>query len=453
MVKLASMLSRLNPAKILVIGDMLLDTYTMGKAQRISPEAPVVIVNVQYEEYRPGGAGNVILNLLSLGAQVVAVGRIGHDWAGQMLQKALAHEGVHTELLMRQKGYRTPVKNRVIAGNQQIVRIDQEDLIALDEELEQYLMDALATCMQEVDAVALSDYGKGFFTPNLLQFLFAHAQRLQLPVITDPKGLDFTKYRGTTVLKPNLREAYAAANLPLQASLESVAQFILQQTQANLLMITRSEAGISLFDASGKQEDFPVHAKEVKDVTGAGDTVLAMLTYALANQLSYQEAAQLCNVAASIAIEHVGCAQVTLSALAYRLFEINRCHKVFDQEHLIVLQKILKNRPFNLLIIPPMEQLTASLFTIIKELSQNAQALVVYIDDPHPSEVLINMLASWREIEFIIIHLDSLKTLCHYIAPQGTYLFDCLKSQLHIIEWNAYLCAVLPIAPLALAQR
>ena len=131
MVKLANMLSRLNPAKVLVIGDMLLDAYTMGKARRISPEAPVAIVNVVREDYRPGGAGNVVLNLLSLGAHVRAVGRLGEDWAGDMFREAFQAENVLTDLIVAQPGYRTPVKNRIIADNQQIVRIDHEQVVPL----------------------------------------------------------------------------------------------------------------------------------------------------------------------------------------------------------------------------------------------------------------------------------------------------------------------------------
>src|SRR5271163_4817706 len=141
MVKLANMLSRLNPTKILVIGDMLLDTYTMGKARRISPEAPVPIVNVQREENLPGGAGNVILNLLSLGAQVIAVGRVGKDWAGQTFIDALIEEHVDTRMIVFQEAYRTPVKNRIIADNQQIVRVDHEQIVSLSESLEQYIID------------------------------------------------------------------------------------------------------------------------------------------------------------------------------------------------------------------------------------------------------------------------------------------------------------------------
>src|SRR5262245_45947314 len=154
MVKLVNMLSRLNPAKVLVIGDMLLDSYTIGKARRISPEAPVAVVNVQREEHRPGGAGNVILNLLSLGAQVIAIGRVGNDWAGQMFVNALEQEKVDVRMIVVQEAYSTPVKNRIIADNQQIVRVDHEQVISLSESLEQYIIDQLRTLLQGVRVIA-----------------------------------------------------------------------------------------------------------------------------------------------------------------------------------------------------------------------------------------------------------------------------------------------------------
>jgi D-beta-D-heptose 7-phosphate kinase/D-beta-D-heptose 1-phosphate adenosyltransferase len=204
-------------------------------------------------------------------------------------------------------------------------------------------------------------------------------------------------------------------------------------------MVTRSEAGISLFDSAGNRFDFPVQAKEVKDVTGAGDTVLAMLAHALANELSYAEAAQLCNVAAGIAIEHVGCARVTLSDLALRLFEHHRGHKVFDKEHLFVLQEVLKQKPYSLLILPQLEQLTQPLFQAIKSIAHAEETLLLYLDEIEPKEAFMEMLASLREVGFIVLHLDSLKHLCQCSAPRATYLFDAGASRVMPGNWQTYL--------------
>lgn len=436
MVKLANILSRLNPAKILVIGDMLLDSYTHGKARRISPEAPVAVVNVLREEHRPGGAGNVILNLLSLGAEVVAIGRVGKDWAGQALSGALQGENVDVRMIIAQEGYSTPVKNRIIADNQQIVRIDHEQIMPLNESLEQYIIDQLSELLHGVKIIAISDYGKGFLTPTLLTALIQKANQMGIPTITDPKGHDFKKYHGTTVIKPNLTEAYIAANLPMTTSLENVAAHVLSQCQAELLMVTRSEAGISLFNDVGARFDFPVHAKEVKDVTGAGDTVLAMFAHALANALSYEEGAQLCNVAAGIAIEHVGCARVSLSDLALRLFELNMGHKIFDQEHLFVLKEVLKRTTFSILMLLQMDALTPALFQMIKKLSKENESLLIYVDPIELNEVFLEMLSSLQEVNFIVLHLDSLKFVCQEANPRSIYSFDPSKEELIVAESN-----------------
>lgn len=444
------MLSRLNPAKILVIGDMLLDSYTIGKARRISPEAPVAVVNVQREEHRPGGAGNVILNLLSLGAQVVAIGRIGKDWAGQIFVNALEKEKVDVKMVVMQENYFTPVKNRIIADNQQIVRIDHEQIIPLSEALEQYIIDQLGYLLQDVKVIAISDYGKGFLTSSLLAALIQEAKQREIPVITDPKGHNFKKYAGTTIIKPNLSEAYAAANLPVGSPLEKVASNVLSQCQAELLMVTRSEAGISLFNDAGARFDFPVDAKEVKDVTGAGDTVLAMLAHAIANQLSYDEAAQLCNVAAGIAIEHVGCARISLSDLAFRLFEHNMSHKIFDQDHLFVLKEVLKRKSFSLLMLSHIDSLTPALFQTIKRITQEKESLLVYIDDIEPTETFLDMLSSLQEVSFIVLHLDSLKSLCQCAAPRSIYTFDAAEGKLASIERNSYFSQ---ISTLEVAER
>lgn len=424
MVKLASSLSRLGRAKVLVMGDILLDTYTIGKARRISPEAPVAVVQVQREESLPGGAGNTALNLISLGAQVVLVGRCGGDWAGDFLKKSLGAEGVQTDWIVIQEQYKTPIKNRIIAENQQIVRVDHEQTISLSESLEQYLIVCLPDLVQDAKVIAFSDYGKGFLTPALLQAVIQYANQKGIIVITDPKGNDFSKYDGTTIIKPNQGEAYAAANLPAHASLDLVAHRIMQNTKAQKLMITRSEAGIALFDAGGKRQDFPVHAKEVKDVTGAGDTVLAMLAHALANGLTYEEAAELCNVAAGIAIEHFGCARVSLADLAQRLLDKNISHKIFDPDHMFVLQEVLRSKQFIMLVIPELNVLTQSLFQAIKQLAANNQTLLVYIADPDLCDTSLEMLASLKEVNFILIHSDHLKDACCQLKPTEIYQFD-----------------------------
>lgn len=422
MVRLAGTFSRLNSRKILVIGDLMLDTYTIGKARRISPEAPVAVIQVTHEESRPGGAGNVMLNLISMGAEVVAVGRIGNDFAGESLRQSLINEKIDVRGLVIQNNLKTPVKNRVIAENQQIVRVDYEQVTALPEMLEQEIIEMLPTLFEGVSVVAISDYGKGFLTRTLLASVIERANKLNIPVIADPKGSDFSKYSGATIIKPNLSEAYAASGLGADAALEHVAEKVLELAQTKILMITRSEAGISIFHSDGLRQDFPVKIREVKDVTGAGDTVLAMLTCAIANKLSIAEAVQLSNVAAGMAIERLGCARITLSELARRLLEYDVVNKVFDDEHLYALQSALQGRKYVLLGLSGEHGMTSSTFLAIRRLSENANCdLLVYLIDAEPDAEFVNLLSSLYEVKFIILHSDNLCRLFNAIQPEGIY--------------------------------
>jgi len=322
MVDLEKSFGKLRPSRILVAGDLMLDAYTVGEVGRISPEAPVPVLLVKERSSRPGGSGNVVLNLVSMGAKVRVLGRIGKDEAGAVLQAELAEEGAELFGLIEQAGYVTPVKNRVIASGQQIVRIDEEEQSALPELLEQQLADSIPALLQDIELVALSDYGKGYLTPTLTRALIVAANERDIPVLVDPKGLDFSRYCGCTILKPNLPEVYMAAGLERTAPLEKAAASVLVQAQAEILMVTRSEKGISLFYREGKREDFPVTVREVRDVTGAGDTVLATLAVALASGLSPADAARLSNLAAGAAIERFGCARISLTDLSAYFFNL-----------------------------------------------------------------------------------------------------------------------------------
>lgn len=429
MVKLTGILSRINKTKVLVIGDLMLDTYTIGKAKRISPEAPVAVVHVQKEEHRPGGAGNVILNLVSLRSEVVAVGRVGKDFAGALLTEILAEEGVNVQGIFFQQSFRTPVKNRVLAENQQIVRIDHEEINPLPEMLENEIINALPKLLEGVKVVAISDYGKGFLTRTLLSSLITFAKERQIPIIADPKGVDFTKYQGSTIIKPNLSEAYAAANLTPDRPLEEVAQRILKNGEINTLMVTRSEAGISLFQHNGQREDYPVRVHEVKDVTGAGDTVLATLACGLANGIALSDAVHLSNVTAGMAIERFGCARITLSELARRLLEEDVANKVFDEEHLFALKAAL--RTFTFLSLSGKEGMNSANFGAIRRVAKPKERdLLVHIRDSNPDEEFVSLLASLHEVDFILLQMDSVRLLCEEMEPAEIYHVEqgiCLK--------------------------
>jgi D-beta-D-heptose 7-phosphate kinase/D-beta-D-heptose 1-phosphate adenosyltransferase len=426
MVKLIGMLSRFRPVKVLVVGDFMLDTYTTGKVRRISPEAPVSVLNVQKEESRPGGAGNVVLNLISLGAQVSAIGRIGEDRAGELLSNALEKEGVSIQGLLVQKGFKTPVKNRLIADSQQVLRVDFEEISPIPESLEHAIVEKLPDFLEGVQIVALSDYGKGFLSRSLLMAIIETAKEKKIPIIVDPKGDDFSKYQGATVIKPNLSEAYAAAKLSFEVSLDQVAKSILSNTHVEMLLVTRSEAGMSLFTREGLRFDFPVRSKEVKDVTGAGDTVLAMISAALANGWDIKYGAQLANIAAGIAIERLGCARINLSELAGRLLEFDIENKIFDEEHLFALQQALKGKRYCVLGLDSHQGMSTALFRSVRKLACHNpnRKLIIYVRDNDPDEEFVSILSSLAEVDFIVLKCKSLKNLCAIIHPHEVYLLE-----------------------------
>lgn len=422
MVNLFSSFSKIKPRKVLLVGDLMLDIYTIGKAKRISPEAPVPILHVHHEERRPGGAGNVALNLISLGAHVTFLGRVGSDESGSILKQTLLDEGVGTEGIFIQPNYPTPVKNRVVADNQQIVRIDYEKVVALQEILEDQIIASLPSLVHGVEVIAISDYGKGLITHTLMSAIIDQAHKNNIQVIADPKGMDFTKYRGSHVIKPNLVEVFAAANLPLDAPLESAAQKVLEISEAETLMVTRSEEGISLFHRNGTRQDFSVRQREVKDVTGAGDTVLAVLSCALANGLSISEASRLSNIAAGIAVEHFGCVRVTLSELAQRLLCDNTGNKVFDEEHLNVLREALIRREYIALTIHGEVGLTSALFRGIYQLSQERNwDLLIYVPEGNKHQECISLLASLHDVDYILTEENHFKLLSSWVKPVKTY--------------------------------
>ncbi len=424
MVTLSSAFAKLGPIRVLVIGDLMLDRYTKGKVTRTSPEAPVMILNVVSETTDPGGAGNVAMNLAALGGVVTIVGRVGDDYAGRELRAELLSAGVRVEEIVSESGYGTPVKNRFIASGQQLLRVDHEEVRPLDEVLERELIARMPELIADAEIVAISDYAKGLLTDSLLKSIIACAQAQNTPVVVDPKGKNFSKYSGVTVLKPNLKEAQIAAGLSEKAPLTQVAKEILRLTHAKHLLITLSEGGIAVFDEELQRREFPARVREVVDVTGAGDTVTAIITFALGNGLSIAEAAQLANVAAGIAIEHVGCARVTIPELADRLLHYDVEHKVFHEDHLHALQQALIGRKFVILGIDSRDGITGETFTAIRSLTQDGECeVIVYIRDEDPNDAFIHLLESIRDIRFIILKKASLLSFANNLQPHEVYQY------------------------------
>jgi rfaE bifunctional protein kinase chain/domain len=303
--------------KILVIGDLMLDHYILGNASRLSPEAPVPIVNVKKENKIIGGAANVASNLIDLGAQVSLAGIIGRDSFGEEIKTILQTKNIETQLILTDDSRPTTVKTRVIASNHQIVRIDHEQTHDISAGLEKDFLNSLFAHIEASDIIILSDYNKGLLTKNLCLDIIEYCNKLQKRIIVDPKGLDYTKYKGSFMIKPNRKELAEAAKtekIDTPEELVKAAGVIFDTTHAAYLIVTLSEGGIAIITPDSHQI-LPVMATEVYDVTGAGDTVIATLAYCLTLGLTVEEACNIANYAASIVIKHIGSATTTVDEI------------------------------------------------------------------------------------------------------------------------------------------
>jgi D-beta-D-heptose 7-phosphate kinase/D-beta-D-heptose 1-phosphate adenosyltransferase len=434
MVNLIHSFRDLKRIKVFVVGDFVLDTYITGYVGRISPEAPVPVLHAKDKKSIPGMAGNVALNLVSLGADVYVSGRVGADPEGKLLVSYLKAESIDTSCIVVQKKYQTPVKHRMIANAQQLLRVDFEEVTSLTQELENKLIRLLQDKLDHINVIALSDYKKGFLTKTLIHKVITLARQKNIPIIVDPKGEDFSKYKGCSLIKPNLQEAYAAAKCSRDHSLDAVAEILLKEAVSDHLLITRSEEGMSLFSHPQLREDFPVESREVKDVTGAGDTVLAMMAMGMGNGLSLSCCAQLSNVAASLAVQKVGCVRVTLSQVAEQLFLMDHSHKIFAEEHLFALNQVLVGKTFSILGLDLNQTMTTELFQTIKKLSckDPNHRLILYLADTKERENLISLLASLHEVHFILLSSQHLSQFLDKITPEKSfYIKENSVSEIH----------------------
>ncbi len=295
----------------------MIDQYIYGSANRLSPEAPVPIVNVKNESATLGGAGNVVQNLVALGAAVTVAGITGDDAAGVQLVEILQNEGVKTNGIIKDKNRPTTVKTRVLVGSHQLVRIDREITLPITKDIEDILINNLAGCISDADIIIFSDYNKGLFSPSLTQRLITIANNHEKKVVIDPKGLNYEKYKGAFIIKPNRKELAEAAKtekITGQADLENAAKVIFAQTNAAYLIVTLSEEGIAIVTPTDTKL-LPVKATEVFDVTGAGDTVISAIAYFLTAGFSVEETCELANHAAAIVIRHIGSATTTIEEI------------------------------------------------------------------------------------------------------------------------------------------
>lgn len=303
---LRRIIDRASTIRVLVVGDVMLDEYISGSATRISPEAPVPVVAVRRRHTLPGGAANVAANIAALGGRAALAGVTGNDTAAALLRESLQAADIVFDALVADPARPTTTKTRVTAGGQQIVRFDHEDTSDLGDEARSALETSTLRLLDSADAVVLSDYAKGVLSVDFCQTLIRAAIARALPVVVDPKSKDFTRYRGATVITPNLKEANAVADHPAA---------ILSAIAPSALLITRGDDGMSLHQQGHADFRIPAAVNEVADVTGAGDTVVGVLAVALGVGLDLREAAAIANFAAGIAVGHHGTWAVTTQEL------------------------------------------------------------------------------------------------------------------------------------------
>lgn len=332
---------------ILVVGDLMLDHYLWGRCERISPEAPVQVVDIQKESTVLGGAGNVVNNLLSLGAKVSVLSVVGNDENAEKLLEMLDALGADASGIIKQDGRKTSKKSRVIASHQQVVRYDSESKEDISESCEKALLANYEKTLKSVDVVMLSDYGKGVLTVSLTRGLIALAKKHKKSILIDPKGDDYSKYSGATLITPNKKEASIASKIAIKddESLKKAGTFLRESLDLEYAIITLSEDGMAIFGDGF--EKIPTVAREVYDVTGAGDTVLASLGYALSCGLNVKEASAFANSAAAVVVAKLGSATVSLdeiNAYEHTLRSATAGSKIKTKEEILRLLQTCKNQ-------------------------------------------------------------------------------------------------------------
>lgn len=307
--------------RILVVGDVMLDRYWWGSVKRISPEAPVPVVELTNCTYSGGGAANVATNVAGLGAKSVLLGVVGSDNEASLLRNHLVSAGVVADYLQSVPGRPTTVKTRVVAHHQHVARVDHEVNQPLDSESEKAVLSKLSTLIDEADTVIVSDYAKGLLTTGFLAELMTLAAGANKNVLVDPKGKSYARYRGATMITPNRIEAAEACNLDPHSTdiIERAGGQLMRELEVAAVLITQGEAGMTLFRRDQQPKHFETEARNVYDVTGAGDTVIATLATAIGAGADLETATRLANTAAGIVVEQVGTSSISLEQLRHAI--------------------------------------------------------------------------------------------------------------------------------------
>jgi D-beta-D-heptose 7-phosphate kinase/D-beta-D-heptose 1-phosphate adenosyltransferase len=429
-------ISKFDRCNILVVGDLMIDEYLWGEVDRISPEAPVQVVSIKNEDFALGGAGNVVNNVAALGAKVSAVGVIGTGRNGQLLLNKFSELGVDTKGIIQEPDRPTTQKTRIIASNQHVLRIDRESEKDISDRTFEEITSFIEDKIPAVDVILISDYGKGLITKKLLSKVIASAQKHKKMTIADPKGLDFSKYSGVSLLTPNKKEASLATGIEIvnESTLAQAGNKILHAFGPDNLLITCGKDGMVLFGPNKKPYKVKAKAKQVYDVSGAGDTVLAVFGLAIASGISFKNGASLANTAAGIVVGKVGTATVSRQELAAGLkpYDDDLSLKLKRLSELPILIEELKKRGKRLVLTNGcFDLLHAGHIMLFSASKQLGDILIVAIDDDDsvkdlkgPGRPVINagdrvrILSALDTIDYVVVFSShELKKLIEIIRP------------------------------------
>ena len=321
--RLNTLKSKFKGLKIAVVGDMMLDCYFRGDVKRISPEAPVPVVEVENEFYRFGGAANVALNILKLGGIPRPIGVIGYDNYGTIFSSLITESGIIDDGIIVDESRPTTAKTRVIADSQHVVRIDKESKQYLNKETQNKVFNYIRENIKQLDGIILQDYNKGVLTPSLIEKIITLANNNKILITVDPKFNNFFAYKNVTVFKPNRKEAEDVLGIKIKndEDISEVGRKLLEKLNAKNILLTLGEGGIAVFEKGMAEKRMPTKARKVADVSGAGDTVISTLTMAIATGANIMEASYLANYAGGLVCEEVGIVPIELDKLFNTVLE------------------------------------------------------------------------------------------------------------------------------------
>ncbi len=429
-------ISKFNQSRLLVVGDIMVDEYLWGKVDRISPEAPVQIVSVEDEVFTLGGAGNVANNIVSLGANVSVAGIIGTDRCGNVLLKKFKALGVDTEGIIQIPGRPTTRKTRVIANNQQVLRIDRETKQDISDATMELLVKYIDAKMPLVEAVLISDYSKGLLTEKFIKKIISSAKKHNKITIADPKGLSFSKYSGISLLTPNKKEASLVSGVDIidRSSLLKAGTKILNTVDIDNLLITCGKEGMVLFERNKEPYIINSKARQVFDVSGAGDTVAAVFGLAIASGASFADSAVIANAAAGIVVGKLGTATVSQKELSFALKpypdDIIFKHKNLS-ELPVLIQELRKNGKRIVLTNGCFDILHTGHIMLFSASKQFGDILIVAIDDDDSVKKLkgkgrpvlsanerVKILSALDSVDYVVVFSsDKLNELINIIRP------------------------------------